>query len=78
MAKAPESNFFRLDNPFKILYESALFSLMKCRTVGLMTALMAARLEAKQDMRLAAGTAFRGEESSGSGRDTRAQDMFSL
>ena len=55
MAKALETNFFCLENPLNILHDSALFSLMKCRTAGLMTALMAARLEAKLDMRRAVG-----------------------
>ena len=53
MAKALEANFFCLEIPLKTLHESALLSVMKCRTPGLMTTLMAARLEAILDMRRA-------------------------
>ena len=56
MAKALEMNFSCLENPLKMLHGSALVCLIEYRTVGLMTAaLMAARLEAKLDMRPAGG-----------------------
>ena len=55
MAKALEANFFCLEIPLKTLHESALLCVMKCSTPGLMTTLMAARLEAILDMRRAVG-----------------------
>ena len=55
MAKALGLNFFCLENPLKILHESALLSVMKCIALGLMTTLMAARLQAILDMRRAVG-----------------------
>ena len=55
MAKALEADFFCLENPLKILHESALLCVIKCRTLGLMTTLMAARLEAILDIRRAVG-----------------------
>ena len=61
MAKALEMNFSCLENPLKMLHESALVCLIEYRTVGLMTAaLMAARLEAKLDMRPAGGGKAKG------------------